>query len=111
MAQPLFCNFRLIQAAIATVAILTASPAYSAPNPAPVNTLNPTASTLGDGITPACKDQPFAFPTENCSTGGIPYSDRTDLTEVQRQINDRVQRLRQSAESDKILVPFIQITF
>lgn len=113
MAQSLFYRSRLLQATIAILGLIAASPAYATPTPTPsqVNSSNRSAAALGKVITPACKDQPFAFPSENCSTGGSPYLDLSDLAEVQRQINDRIQRLRQSAESDKILVPFIQITF
>jgi hypothetical protein len=100
----------LVGTAIAVISSISATtPAHSAPAP---KTPEQSAATLGEVITPFCpNNQPFPFPTAQCPTGVNPFPDRQDLDELQKQMNDQIQKNRRSIESDKILVPLIQITF
>lgn len=98
-------NALLVGTAIATLSSI--APAYAAPDPQPPSR---SAADLGGIVTPFCpNNQPFPFPTDKCPTGQTINLDRDELKELEKQINNRIQQFRRSAESDKILVPLIEI--
>lgn len=97
----------LVGTAIATLSSI--APAYAAPDPQPPSR---SAADLGGVVTPFCpNNQPFPFPTDKCPTGETINLDQNELNELGKQIHDRIQQVRRSAESDKILVPLIEIKF
>ncbi|MBN8564837.1 MAG: hypothetical protein J0L70_30350 [Leptolyngbya sp. UWPOB_LEPTO1] len=98
----------MIGIAIAAIAI----PAYSAPTPPEVTVPNPSTSQLGEAVIPTCpKDQPFPFPSKECGIGGKPGLDPQELEILEADLNNRVYLNRRLIESDKILLPLIQIIF
>ncbi|MCY6494440.1 hypothetical protein [Leptolyngbya sp. GGD] len=98
--------------AIATVSSIAVMPTGYAASVPETSASSRSAAPLGGVVTPFCpNNQPFPFPTDKCPTGINPFPDQQDLDELSKQMTDRIQMVRRSTEADKILVPFIQITF
>lgn len=88
------------------------APAYSAPTSPETTVPSSSTSQLGGVVVPTCsQDQPFPFPTQECGIGGKRDRDLEELKALGDDLNDRVQLNRRLLESDKILLPLIQITF
>jgi hypothetical protein len=103
-------GFKALMMGIAIAAIST--PAYSAPTPPETTTPNSSTSQLGEPIVPTCpKDQAFSFPTQECGLGGQRGLDPEELKALGESLNYQVHLNRRLIESDKILLPLIQITF